>query len=128
MDKDIEMTGTLYDMNKIAMEKLGHQMTKEELRAAKAKIVDFFGNPASGYFMLLCHERRDYTLFVIDEIADRVLRADTLLNEVLPNRGRILSIEKTPRQDAFEIWVGPHHEVQPCVYYLFPADEMVIDE
>ena len=75
------------------------------------------------YFMLLCHDRRDYTLFRL--VKDKsFIEASAILRECLENRGRILDIEPT-NDNALEIWLLIEDEA--FCYYLFPYDEAIIE-
>ena len=74
MTKEIELTGAnLYDMNKQLVEHYESKMSKKTLRKIVDKIVvPFFEEALKNhkYFMLLCHDARDYTVFNILESDD----------------------------------------------------------
>ena len=53
--------GTLYDWNKSAMEQM-KSLNTTELKDKMREIKNKFFNQGK-YYMLLCHERRDYTVF-----------------------------------------------------------------
>jgi len=77
------------------------------------------------YWMLLCHERRDYTIINLIEP-----KLDTLTNDVketLTNRGQVLSIDKLD-DDSFEIWIRDFDTKENFVYYLFDYTYGVIEE
>ena len=119
---DIEM-GNLYDMNKEIM-KSQKPLSKTKLREAKNKLKLFF--LTDKYFMLLCHEQRDYTVFnVSKENASAEESAKILVDECLVNRGEVLSIEKTEDDLAYEIWIRNEEDV--FCYYLFPYTQGVIE-
>lgn len=119
---DVEM-GNLYDMNKEIM-KSQKPLSKTKLREAKDKLKLFF--LTDKYFMLLCHERRDYTIFNISKEDSSVEEsAKILVDECLINRGEILSIEKTEDDLAYEIWIRNEEDV--FCYYLFPYTQGVIE-
>lgn len=89
---------------------------QEELRL-------WFRDGIDTYAMLLCHDRRDFTLFrVIESPAD----AAGILFECLDNRGQVVSIDKTEDDKAWEIWIRVEDEKDYC-YYLFCYDLAVIE-
>ena len=76
--------------------------------------------------MLLCHERRDYTVFHLYENQNEnppAVAANELLG-CLTDRGEILSIEENS-DHAWEIWLRINKELY-C-YYLFRYDDAVIE-
>ena len=128
--------GTLYDMNKIAM-KNEKALTAEQIAKAIGEMADLYnenGNCDFHYFMLLCREIYDFTLFS-NVNCGRMLRSSSFitdLTECLINRGKVLSIEKVENEGkAFEIWLlleNPNtEESEPFVYYFFPYDNGVIE-
>lgn len=117
---EIEL-GTLYDMNKELMKKEPQldpiQYAKKINEVAEA-IKEY------NYAMLLCHDRRDYTLFDLTGFkwGTDELRKD--LSEVISNRGNILAIDL---QDtgAYEIWIKDDND-ECFAYYLFDYSQGVI--
>ena len=119
---DVEM-GNLYDMNKGIM-KSQKPLSKTKLREAKDKIKLFF--LTDKYFMLLCHELRDYTVFNVSKEDSSVEESvKILVDECLINRGEVLSIEKTEDDLAYEIWIRNEEDI--FCYYLFPYTQGVIE-
>lgn len=127
--------GTLYDMNKMAM-KDAKALTTEEVIKAIGEMADLYnanGNCEFHYFMLLCRDIYDFTLFSNADNG-RMLRTTSFiadLAECLVNRGEVLSIEKVENEGkAFEIWMRLENfdtnEKEVFVYYFFPYDEGVI--
>lgn len=117
--------GTLYDWNKSAMEQIkGLNATelKDKLREIKNKLFN-----QGKYYMLLCHERRDYTVFNLIREAighDVSKKASNELKECLENRGTILSIDDQ-HNGSWEIWIRNDEGV--FCYYLFSYDNAVIE-
>ena len=120
--------GTLYDFNKELMKKervidpilFNTQMNK----IAREMFVDA-ETKDEHYWMLLCHDRRDFTLFNI--IASEEI--DTIVEELKPtlvNRGEIIAIDKQPN-GAWEIWIRDAFSAENFVYYLFKYDNGVIE-
>ncbi len=117
--------GTLYDANKEIM-KTGKPLSHLELAAIQPKLEDWFNWIIDTYAMLLCHERRDYTIFHLYEKQNPnppAIAAKELL-ECLNNRGEILSIDETSDK-AWEIWLKIKD--QSYCYYLFRYDDAVIE-
>ena len=58
--------GNLYDMNKQLMDK-EPILSEDAISEAKEKMAgQFFNKIEQKYYMLLCNEQRDYTLFNLD--------------------------------------------------------------
>ena len=117
--------GTLYDFNKAAME-YEKPLDQIALGVEISKVIaDLFEKGLNHYYMLLCRERNDYTIFFINEE-----KKDNLYKKMmntLNNRGKILSIDKLP-DGAYEIWIKDEFENNEIfVYYLFNYDIGVVD-
>lgn len=124
MSKEIS-AGNLYEMNKAIMQSNKiKDLTKEELNKKKRNIKNFMEEKQGIYYMLLCHEQRDYTIFNLKEkkIDEAV---DILIDECLPNRGIVRSIEPTKDGVAIEIWLKIDDEA--FCYFFFKYDEAVIE-
>lgn len=129
--------GTLYDLNKGVIEKNVKALTQEELNNKKDLIIDFINNSNNEYYMMLCNERKDYTIFhrnKKDDDGEFLDRCEgyagdyfekVLIEECLPNRGQTKSIEWTEDKGAIEIWISIDGE--SYCYYLFPYDTAIIE-
>lgn len=118
--------GTLYDANKQIMSQIGKSLDHLQLAAVQAKLEDWFNMIIDTYAMLLCHERRDYTIFHLYETQNPnppAIAAKELII-CLKSRGEILSIEEN-EDEAWEIWLKIDNE--PFCYYLFRYDDAVIE-
>jgi hypothetical protein len=76
----------------------------------------------SKYWMLLCRERNDYTIFII-------LTVKGTCNELIPtltNRGEILSIDKQ-KDGNYEIWIRDTLTQENFAYYLFDYTSGIIE-
>lgn len=119
--------GTLYDFNKEAMKnekpldpiQFNH-LTKEIVEDIIDKM-DLGGQ----YWMLLCHDRRDYTLLNVIAVSDNAT-IEAELRPTLQNRGSVLSIEKQ-KDGAWEIWIRDIDTEENFAYYLFQYDSGVIE-
>lgn len=123
--------GNLYEMNKQLMMQ-EETMTDGALDEALGKLKIWIEeNYKEKYLMLLCHERRDYTLFNLDKtsswkIAPAAVISDAALDvvECLTNRGNLLSLEEQ-LDGAWEAWVRIYDEC--FAYYLFPYGAAVLE-
>lgn len=79
----------------------------------------------SKYIMLLCHERRDYTLFNLNNMSDNKKFASDLA-ETLSNRGSLLLADKQP-DGAWEIWIRDFTTDENFAYYLFDYSNGVVE-
>lgn len=134
MDKEEEKKtteaslGNLYDMNKIFIKDHEPELTEGNLNSKKQIIIDFMKKCNNNYFMLLCNERKDYTVFrwkdLNSGLAPTIL-TNILVDECLKNRGSIRGIDLTQEKDAIEIWLVIDDDAY--VYYFFPYDAAVIE-
>lgn len=122
--KEISL-GTLYDINKQLMLNQG-TLSAAAIKTVQQDLEEWFNWKIDGYAMLLCHERRDYTLFHLYQKANPnppKIAASELI-ELLQERGDILSIDKYD-EEVWEIWLKIGKEA--FVYYLFNYDNGVIE-
>ena len=132
---------TLYDMNKQLIEQLQKEpLSDEEIQKALDSIVSpFFEKNIiqrinredydNCYFMLLCREDNNYTVFNIGNYLDITQPLQIACMELkicLNNRGQVYSIENTEDNYAIEIWLKDSNKGLLC-YYLFPYNEGVIE-
>ena len=125
--KKIEF-GTLYDINKNIVKQNEIKLSEGILNSKKEIIKNFIMNKTDNfYFMLLCNERKDYTIFDFDgwKSSEKSLNcAKCLVDKCLANRGEIRGIDLTKDKTAIEIWMIIDDEAY--VYYFFPYDDGVI--
>ena len=117
--------GTVYDVNKQLIQNY-KPLTHLELAGIQNKLDDWFNMIIDTYAMLLCHDRRDYTIFHLYETQNEhptAVAAKECLG-CLTDRGEILAIDPT-EDDAWEIWLKI--DGQPYCYYLFRYDDAVIE-
>ena len=123
--------GNLYDMNKQLMAQ-EPEITSEKLLAVKEELRKWFSdNFKQKYFMLLCHELRDYTLFNLDKTNSwhiappmAIMSVANDLIECMTNRGTLLTIDKQ-KMGGWEIWI--RNEEGCFAYYLFPYGKAVLE-
>lgn len=122
--------GNLYDMNKQLMDQIP-AVTEAEIAEHKDTMTKwFFEKINQKYFMLLCHEQRDYTLFNLDglqtcsSLKGKCMTAADDVIDCMNNRGTITAI--TLQEDgAYEIWI--RNTEGSFVYYLFPYGAAVLE-
>ena len=126
---DIDLGATVYDANKQLVKQIEKKLNHLELAARQSNLEKYFEtnlDKGKKYHMLLCHERRDYTVFNLDEKS--LTSPMTAANEAIgccTDRGDILSIEKTDDGIAYEIWINIDDD--PFCFYLFPYDDAIIE-
>jgi glutamine synthetase len=124
--------GNLYDMNKQMMEQ-EPELTQEQKIIKQEALTNWFYYEfePEKYYMLLCHELRDYTLFNLDRTDAykmpplthcEAAAADII--ECMSNRGKLISID-LQENNTWELWI---HNTEGCfAYYLFPYGEAVLE-
>ena len=118
----------LYELNKINMAKLPI-LTYEEENSAKSIIRTFLrGLTNTNYFMMLCHDNHDFTLFDIKG-KDLITLIDIIATDIIDcmhNRGfRFIDIAQV--EGGLEIWVKePDQNEVSYLYMFFPYDNGVI--
>ena len=123
--------GNLYDMNKQLMAQ-EPPITGAELQLAKEHLRTWFTHHfEQKYFMLLCHELRDYTIFNLDKTDSwKMAKPQTIMDaandiiECMTNRGTLLVIDEQ-ESDAWELWIK--NDEGCFAYYLFPYGNAVIE-
>ena len=120
--KDIEI-GNLYDMNKTIMNKVPF-MTDTELDNKVIEVRDWIMTTNSHYLMLLCNERKDYTVFRITKDGSCEGAAKEMI-ECLRNRGPITAVDLNAETGAYECWI--RRSGMSYMYAFFPYDAAVIE-
>lgn len=115
--------GTLYDFNKEAM-KNEKPLDPIQFNLKVKEVAVELQERENQYWMLLCHERRDYTIFNIIACQNHK-DIEFELKPTLLNRGNIISIDKQPDEN-WEIWIRDESN-ENFVYYLFPYDNGIIE-
>lgn len=126
--QEVDMGLNVYEFNKNIMKQLP-VMEEDAFENIKSTFVEYLENtPAEQYLMLLCKERADYTLFnFYDQWDENQFTSDIF--ECFANRGLgIVNLEIIDNGIAVEIWVKEPGQMEDAdLYYLFPADQMVIE-
>lgn len=127
-NKEVSL-GTLYDVNKNLIQNAIKALDETALNSKKEIIKNFLRKTNNNYYMLLCNERKDYTIFTIGNIENKEQKIEklpfVLIDECLKNRGEIRVIELTENRDAIEAWISINDE--SFAYYFFPYDSAIIN-
>lgn len=115
--------GTLYDVNKVIVQNSELALTEGILNSKKEIIKNFVVKTKNQYYMLLSNERKDYTIFLLENDNPMEL-AETMIEDVLKYRGEIRGIDITQDKQAIEIWISEKGE--SYVFYFFPYDAAVV--
>jgi hypothetical protein len=122
---DVDMGLNVYEFNKNIMKQLP---PIEDLNCVKETLMKYIEvTPAEQYLMMLCREKNDYTLFNLNNMWVTEQFAEDVL-ECIANRGlSIVNCEIIDNNVAMELWVKEPGQMEDAdLYYIFPADEMVI--
>ena len=114
--------GTSYELNQNLVEKYEKELSQNEIENKKIEIKNFINETNNNYYMLLCHDQRDYTIFNLQNKEDNKEIINILIDECCFNRGKIKGIDKV--DGAIEIWLSI--EDKSYCYYFFPYDAAVI--
>ena len=117
--------GTAYEINKNLVEKYEKELTTKELQNKKTEIINFIQETKGQYYMLLCNDKKDYTVFNMLNKNNIEKMTNILVDECLVNRGIIKGIDLTKDKCAIEIWLSIENEA--FCYYFFKYDDAVIE-
>lgn len=123
---DVDMGLNVYEFNKNIMKQLP---VIEDLKGVRETLIKYIHEtPAKQYLMMLCREQNDYTLFNFNNNRFNN-QFDQDVIECMENRGfGIVNAEIIDDGMAMEIWVKRPGQMENAdLYYLFPADQMVIE-
>ena len=106
--------GTAYDMNKQLYARVPH-IPDETVKERQHRMVAWIDYTSNKYYMLLCRERHDYTVFarLHDSTGDNRKLIDEVIG-LLRDRGTLVDIIYDEKEEVF-------------MYYLFPYDWGVIE-
>lgn len=114
---------TVYELNKSAMS-AKPDMDADAIASKETMITDFFNNTDNDFYMLLCRERNDYTLFYNELYENSIEQLIEEMWYLFDNRGKLKEIQFDETGKAIEFWVSIDGE--PHCYFFFPYDEGVI--
>lgn len=125
---NVDMGVNLYEFNKNIMKQLP-TIEEEGLAKVLNTLEEYAMNvEADQYLMMLCREKNDYTLFNFNSNWDEDTFAKDVI-ECMENRGYgIVNCEVIDNGIAVELWVKIPGQMEDAdLYYIFPADQMVIE-
>ena len=123
MGKELNVNLNLYDFNKANMAQIKPYDPIIVSRKCAEVANDIWDMERPSYWMLLCRERSDYTVFYLEYDLEKLKSA---LIECLNNRGYVLDITKQDN-GAYEIWIRDFDTDENVVYYLFNYEQGVIE-
>jgi hypothetical protein len=120
----------LYELNKLSYMNIPFIEENKLKTITKEKIKNFFEKDDCFYYMMLCKERSDYTLFNTRS-KHTVDISSTMADDVLDcmyNRGFGFIDVFVNDDDVLEIWVRERTEgAIPAVYFIFDYDQGVLE-
>ena len=123
-------TGSLYQLNQQAYDRV-KPLTPLKKKEQLSNLYEWVKEQRCDYVMLLCHERRDYTVLRFKTREDQKYKNGiyTDLLECLENRGKILDVRYLQDQDAWEIWLRIFGDKshQNHMYMFFNAEEFIVE-
>lgn len=109
----------MYSINKQIISQL--PVMSDETYADKLSMIrEFIDATKNKFYMLLCHDIKYFTLFMLDlKLADEPL--EKVLTDCLNSLGQVKAIDEV--DGAIEIWVeNEYFENGPYAMYFFPYD------
>ena len=123
-------TGSLYELNQQAYNAV-MPLNNADIEQNLKYIYEWTREQSCEYAMLLCHERRDYTILHYTDTIDKKYYNGALidLRECLENRGKILDVRYIQDQDAWEIWLRINENGEPInyMYMFFNGEGFVVE-
>jgi len=115
--------GTAYDMQKGIISQL-YPMTKTAIAASLEKVINMVAKTGNRYYMLLCREKADYTIFNIGtDVPQAYDRLAMELKTCIKSRGKAKVIDAN--DEVAQLWIQDGDEVS--LYYFFPANANTIE-
>ena len=132
---EIDSGMNLYEFNKSTLVN-APSATSAEVELMRSRVKKYLANNANAnrYYMMLCRELTDYTLFhstdlLISECSE-IMEAD--IQDCFNNRGMEVMMMDINDDNVVEIWVRVNHAEEEVpneiyLYHLFPYDMGVIE-
>ena len=121
--------GNVYDLSKGVVGQF-EPLNDLELASAQERIETYleksFGLAKNQYWMLLCRELNDYTVFVAHQQYDLGFLAGEVIG-CATDRGQVLDVCLDDRGEAYEIWIKISGTEEIHAYLLFPYGQAVIE-
>lgn len=116
--------GTVYDFNKAAMAEWKPLSPAKEKKAID-NLWNYFNTHNNTYFMMLCNELKDYTVFHYT-IGNKKKFSEEVI-ECLKNRGDLISVDAATDGIAMELYIRYFDDEAIHCYFLFPYDEAIVE-
>lgn len=121
---EIEL-GNVFEMNK-QIRRNSMPMAEEKVSEAVINLSGWCSFRCNArYYMLLCKERSDYTVFRLNNFNYEKVGRE--LQEVLESRGTILGIDYMHGYDCYECWIKDEETLEPFLYLFFVCDDFVVE-
>lgn len=119
--------GTLYEANQQMYQQLATPSDKI-IEKQLNKMLDWIINNLIHcyYFMLLCREKYDFTIFSCSQYTDYE-NLKNEIKEVLQSRGTIIEIRLSDNKDMYECWVREEETKEVSMYAFFDCNDWVIE-
>ncbi len=114
--------GTTYSLNQTAFQHI-EPPAEPILRQELKHCAEWASLTQQKYYMLLCRELNDYTIFYMEH--EKLFELTEEIKEVLESRGVILEIAFSHASNFFECWVRRDNG-QVNMYAFFPCDDWVV--
>lgn len=104
-------------------------MSEGALSQMRKDICTFVVNHPDVYYMLLCNERRDYTVLHTYYRSGWDMAIAATIQECLQNRGDIVEYEIQEQAGGIELWVrdNVYGDGDAVAYYFFPYGAAIVE-
>ena len=130
VEKNSISAGSLYELNQKMYDKI-KPLTMFQKKEQLSNLYEWAREQRCDYVMLLCHERRDYTILHFNTREDKKYKNGINIDlfECIDNRGKLLDVRYLQDQDAWEIWIRIFEDKshQNYMYMLFNAEPFVVE-
>lgn len=117
--------GSLYDMNRYFYEKMDSMKESKRRELMVAVGLWFSSKPNQRYFMFLCKELSDYTIFHFDSYNYSAAKEE--LDSLVSSRGELKDIQYNHDTDTYDFWVQSVQDNSIHMYKLFACNDFIIE-
>lgn len=116
--------GTAYEINQELWKQIA-EPSEEMITTQLASLCSWLSsNYKNHYYMLLCREKNDYTVFHMVNSSYYELGKE--LKEVLNSRGKIIDISYSSKFGFYECWIKDEENDSYSMYVFFPCEDWVV--
>ena len=116
--------GSLYDMNRYFYSQMPDMDEKKKEELIMNIAMWFSSKPTNKFFMMLCRELNDYTIFHFEH--PNYSKGKTELEELLKSRGQVKDIYYNHDTDTYDFWLLSSLDGQIQMYKIFMCDDFII--